>query len=59
MMKMNLKELRLEKKEIDDYIENLAKTNNTLAKIMNDLWFQIKMDPEKLEISKLMNCCKK
>ena len=36
-----------EKKEIDDYIENLAKTNNTLAKIMNDLWFQIKMDPEK------------
>lgn len=36
-----------EKKEIDDYIENLAKTNNTLAKIMNDLWFQIKTDPEK------------
>ena len=36
-----------EKKEIDDYIENLAKTNNTLAKIMNDLWSQIKMDPEK------------
>lgn len=36
-----------EVKEIDDYIENLAKNNKALADIMQNLWLQIKFDPEK------------
>lgn len=41
------KRTKTEIKEIDDYIDNLGKNNKALAKIMNNLWFQIKMDPEK------------
>lgn len=36
-----------EVKEIDNYIENLAKNNKALAGIMQNLWLQIKFDPEK------------
>lgn len=31
---------------IDDYIQGLAKTNQSLAQIMANLWHQIQMDPE-------------
>lgn len=36
-----------EVKEIEDYIAKLSSTNKALADIMNELWLQIKMDPEK------------
>ena len=45
--KENSKRTKAEVKEIDDYIENLGKNNKSLADIVNDLWFQIKFDPEK------------
>lgn len=43
----NAKRTKAEIKEIDDYIDNLSKNNKALAKIMNNLWFEIKMDPER------------
>ena len=45
--KENSKRTKAEVKEIDDYIENLGKNNKSLADIVNNLWFQIKFDPEK------------
>lgn len=36
-----------EEQEIDDYIENLGKNNKALAQIMSNLWYEVKMDPEK------------
>ena len=45
--KGNSKRTKAEVKEIDDYIENLGKNNKSLADIVNNLWFQIKFDPEK------------
>ena len=45
--KENSKRTKTEVKEIDDYIENLGKNNKSLADIVNNLWFQIKFDPEK------------
>lgn len=45
--KENNKRTKAEVKEIDDYIENLGKNNKSLADIVNNLWFQIKFDPEK------------
>lgn len=45
--KENGKRTKAEVKEIDDYIENLGKNNKSLADIVNNLWFQIKFDPEK------------
>lgn len=45
--KENSKQTKAEVKEIDDYIENLGKNNKSLADIVNNLWFQIKFDPEK------------
>lgn len=36
-----------EAKEIDDYIAKLSLTNKALADIMNELWLQIKMDPDR------------
>ncbi len=36
-----------EVKEIDDYIKNLSENNKALADIMQNLWFEIKFDPEK------------
>lgn len=33
-------------KAIDDYIQNLAKTNSKLADIISSLWLNIQMDPE-------------
>lgn len=45
--KGNIKRTKAEVKEIDDYIENLGKNNKSLADIVNNLWFQIKFDPEK------------
>ncbi|WP_246840471.1 type I restriction endonuclease subunit R, EcoR124 family [Lactobacillus xujianguonis] len=38
-----------EVKEIDNYISNLAQNNKALADIMNDLWLQIKFDPQKFK----------
>lgn len=45
--KENNKRTKAEVKEIDDYIENLGNNNKSLADIVNNLWFQIKFDPEK------------
>lgn len=45
--KENSKRTKAEVKEIDDYIENLGKNNKSLADIVNNLWFQIKFNPEK------------
>lgn len=45
--KENSKRTKTEVKEIDDYIVNLGKNNKSLADIVNNLWFQIKFDPEK------------
>lgn len=45
--KENSKRTKAEVKEIDDYIENLGKNNKSLADIVNNLWFQIKFEPEK------------
>lgn len=45
--KENSKRTKAEVKEIDDDIENLGKNNKSLADIVNNLWFQIKFDPEK------------
>ncbi|WP_172356368.1 type I restriction endonuclease subunit R [Lactococcus insecticola] len=44
--------------KIDTYITQLSKTNPKLGKIMRDLWFAIKMDPENYrgkQVSQLMD----
>lgn len=38
-----------ETKEIDDYIDSLSKNNKALANIINNLWFQIKHEPERFK----------
>ena len=44
-----------EKAMIDKYIQNFMKTNKPLGTILNDVWYQIQMNPESYRGQSVMN----